>query len=113
MAADTPQMDTALASMVDISPSTFIFLAIQKAKYHTLNTTTSDCTMPKKPALSISEKMTDEPSTTRPVLMKNSLCMAGRNQSGMPMRLLMTRPMATEKRTDSMPVLLIAGRRVM
>ncbi len=56
IAADTPQIDTALASMVDISSSTFIFRATQNAKYHTPNTTTRDCSMPKNPALSISGK---------------------------------------------------------
>ena len=113
MAADTPQMDTALASMVDISGSILSLRAIQKAKYHTLKTTMSDCRIPKSPALRISEMITEVPSTTSPALMKNSLCIAGRNHSGMPIKLLITKPMATENSTDSRPSVLMAGIRVM
>ena len=46
MAADTPQMDTADESIVLISGSTFIFFPTQNAKYHTVNTTISDCARP-------------------------------------------------------------------
>ena len=42
MAADTPQMETALDSIVPISGSTFIFFPTQKQKYHTVNTTIND-----------------------------------------------------------------------
>lgn len=39
IAADTPQMDTALASMVEYSSSIFILREIQKVKYQTDITT--------------------------------------------------------------------------
>ena len=39
MAAETPQMLTELASIVEVSSSTRIRRASQKAKYHTVKTT--------------------------------------------------------------------------
>ena len=69
MAADTPQIDTALASIVASSSSTRIRLASQNEKAHTLITTTSACRMPSMPAPTISSKRIVAPSTTRPVLM--------------------------------------------
>ena len=69
MAADTPQIDTALDSITPISSSTFILRASQKVKYHTLNTTTMPCRIPKNPASKISPNSTDVPSSTSPILM--------------------------------------------
>ena len=46
IAAETPQIDTALDSIVDISLSTPSRREIQNAKYHTATTTTSACPSP-------------------------------------------------------------------
>src|SRR5512133_1865161 len=69
MAADTPQIETAEASMVDISESIFIFLAIQKAMYQTEITTSSAWISPKEPAFIMLVKSTEVPSSTSPILM--------------------------------------------
>jgi len=68
MAAETPQIDTPLASIVANSSSTFIFRAIQKVKYHTATTTMTAWISPKEPAERISPNKMVEPSKTRPVL---------------------------------------------
>ena len=55
MAADTPQILTELASMVDISSSTLKTLrATQKPKYHTQSTTIRACARPYAPDFSTS-----------------------------------------------------------
>lgn len=53
MAADTPHIETALASMVENSSSTFIFRDSQKAKYHTTVTTITAWISPNAPAVRI------------------------------------------------------------
>ena len=69
IAADTPQIDTALASIMPISLSSFSFLASQKVKYQTVKTTTTAWSIPKAPAFRISPNRTDVPSRIRPILM--------------------------------------------
>ena len=54
MAAETPQMDTAVASIAANSSSTFSFRASQKQEYQTTETTSSACRMPRAPAWRIS-----------------------------------------------------------
>src|SRR5690606_26238156 len=61
MAADTPQIETALEIIIVNSSSTLNLRHSQKAKYHTDNTTMSDWTNPNDPAVRISEKMTRVP----------------------------------------------------
>src|SRR5690606_37610167 len=82
IAEETPQMDTALEIIKPISSSTFSFLHNQKAKYQTENTTTSDCTSPRVPALSISPNMIDVPSRINPILTNSSVANADFNHSG-------------------------------
>src|SRR5690606_3104797 len=72
IAAETPQIDTALEIIMVNSSSTFSLRHSQKAKYHTDNTTMSDCTNPRDPAFSISEKMTRVPKSTKPIFTNNS-----------------------------------------
>ena len=69
MAAETPQIDTALASMTPISLSSFILEASQNVKYQTEKTTTTLWAIPKKPAFMISPNSTEVPSSTSPILM--------------------------------------------
>src|SRR6476620_11187576 len=64
IAADTPQIETALEIIKPISSSTFKRLQTQKAKYHTDRTTINACIKPKEPAFKISEKMTVVPNNT-------------------------------------------------
>src|SRR5690606_11597286 len=58
IAADTPQMETALEIIIVSSSSTPNLRQSQNAKYHTESTTISDWTKPSEPARRISEKMT-------------------------------------------------------
>ena len=69
IAADTPQIETALESIVPISGSTFIFFPTQKQKYHTVNTTMRDWASPKAPDFIISPKRMVEPRQMMPTLM--------------------------------------------
>ncbi len=59
--------------------------------------------MPSAPACSTSEKISDAPRMTRPVLTKNSVCTAGLSHSGVPTVLEMSRPSPSAKMTYSMP----------
>ena len=68
MAADTPQMETALDSIVPISGSTFIFFPTQKQKYHTVNTTINDWASPYAPDFIISPNRMVEPRQMMPTL---------------------------------------------
>src|SRR5690606_20882782 len=72
MAADTPQIDTALEIIIVSSSSTLNLRHSQNATYHTDNTTMSDCTNPSDPALRISEKITRVPNRTNPILTSSS-----------------------------------------
>src|SRR5688572_22011381 len=92
MAADTPQIDTALEIIIRNSSSSPSRLVSQKVKYHTANTTTTDCRMPSPPALITSWNSTLQPSSTRPILMNSSVCMAGFSQAGTPSTLLISSP---------------------
>ena len=69
IAADTPQIDTALDSIVANSSSTRSFRANQKENVQTLTTTTSACAIPRSPARAMSSTRIPAPSTTSPVLM--------------------------------------------
>ena len=82
IAAETPQIDTAVESMTENSSSTFSFRASQKQKYQTAETTSSACAIPRAPACTISRKRMLEPRMTRPVLMKYSVRTASRSQPG-------------------------------
>ena len=72
IAAETPQMDTALEIIMVSSSSILSFLQIQNAKYQTLTTTTSACSRPSPPALRMSEKITPVPNSTSPIFTNNS-----------------------------------------
>ena len=67
MAAETPQMETALEIMMDNSSSIPIFLHSQKAKYQTATTTSNAWMKPRDPALRISPKMMLVPNKTNPI----------------------------------------------
>ena len=54
MAAETPQIDTAVESMAANSSSTRSFRQSQKHAYQTTNTTSTACRMPSAPACSTS-----------------------------------------------------------
>src|SRR5262245_3100553 len=99
IAADTPQIDTAVDSMSANSSSTLSLRHSQKHEYQTTNTTSSACTIPSTPACTTSLNKRPAPSTTSPVLMKNSVCTAGFSQSGVPIVLLMSRPSSSAKMT--------------
>src|SRR5690606_22549900 len=101
IAADTPQIDTALDNINDISLSIFNFLHTQNAKYHTDNTTTNACIKPRDPAFRISPKITAVPSNTKPILTYISLWREFFNQSGNLKKLPMASPMAKLKITAS------------
>ena len=103
IAADTPQIDTAVESMAANSSSTRSLRASQKHEYQTTNTTSSACTMPSAPACSTSWNNRLAPRMTRPVLMKNSVCTAGLSHDGVPIVLLMRSPSSSAKMTYSMP----------
>ena len=97
IAADTPQIDTAVESIAANSSSTLSFLASQKHEYQTTNTTSTACVMPSAPACSTSEKISEAPRMTRPVLTKNSVCTAGLSHSGVPTVLEMSSPSPTRR----------------
>ena len=67
MAAETPQMETALEIIIASSSSIPIFLHSQKAKYQTAMTTSRACIKPSDPALRISPKMMLVPNKTNPI----------------------------------------------
>src|SRR5690606_35033009 len=101
IAAETPKMETALASMRDISLSIFNFLHNQKAKYQTEITTTNACTKPRVPAFKISLNKTVVPNNTKPILTYSSVLSAFLNHSGNLMVLLINNPMPKAKITAS------------
>ena len=68
MAAETPQMETALEIIMDNSSSIPIFLQSQKAKYHTATTTSNAWMKPRDPAFKMSPKMILLPNKTNPIL---------------------------------------------
>ena len=68
MAAETPQMETALEIMMDNSSSMPIFLQSQNAKYHTATTTSNAWMKPRDPAFNMSPKMILLPNNTKPIL---------------------------------------------
>src|SRR5690606_2090961 len=57
MAAETPQIETALEIMIPNSSSILNFLASQYVKYHTTTTTTSAWMRPSEPACMTSPKI--------------------------------------------------------
>jgi hypothetical protein len=103
IAAETPQIDTAVDSITASSSSTFSRRASQKQKYQTTETTATACAMPSAPAWTISRKRTLAPRTTSPVLMKNSVRTASRSQAGTPTPFPTKSPMASAKITYSSP----------
>src|SRR5690554_3976524 len=114
IAADTPQMETALESSIDISLSILkALVAIQKLKYQTERTTITACIIPSAPALMISLKRIELPSITSPALIKYSLFTAGDSHLGKPMVLRMSNPIITAKNTDSSPIVLMGERAAM
>ena len=82
IAADTPQIETALDIIIDSSSSIFNFLHNQKAKYQTLSTTTNACIKPNEPARRISEKIIPVPKRTKPIFTYNSVANDDLNHSG-------------------------------
>src|SRR5690606_15292110 len=103
MAAETPQMDTALDNIKPNSSSIINFLHSQKEKYHTDNTTTKDWMRPSEPALRISEKITFVPSNTKPIFTKSSADKASLSQTGSLTVLPTNRPTSRLKITASNP----------
>ena len=82
MAADTPQIDTADASITPNSSSTFnlrLAAKVQKTKQHLQPT--AACKIPGNPALIISVNKILMPNMTNPVLIKNSERAASFNQA--------------------------------
>ena len=82
MAADTPQIDTALEIIMVSSSSILSFLHSQNAKYHTDKTTIRAWIKPNEPAFKISANMILLPSKTSPILTNNSVESDDFNQSG-------------------------------
>src|SRR6476620_3929715 len=82
MAADTPQIDTALEIISDISLSIFMRRQSQNAKYHTDRTTTTACIKPNDPALTISPNITAVPRITRPIFTNSSVDRVSLNHVG-------------------------------
>ena len=103
IAADTPQMETAVDSMTASSSSTRNFFASQNEAYHTATTTPIACRMPSAPACSTSPKRMVAPMITRPVLMNSSDRAAARMEAVTAPRWLTSRPSASAKITYSMP----------
>src|SRR5690606_16276677 len=103
MAADTPQMDTALDIIIVSSSSTLNLRHSQNAKYHTDKTTMSDCTKPSDPAERISEKMTRVPSSTSPIFTSSSAFNDSLNHCGSLIRLPTSNPISKLKMTVSSP----------
>lgn len=101
IAADTPQIETALDIIIVNSSSTFNFLQIQYAKYHTDNTTTNAWINPNDPALRISEKITLVPNKTNPIFTNSSVESEARNHPGSLKKLPAIKPMARLKMTAS------------
>src|SRR5690606_23676313 len=103
IAADTPQIETALEIIIVSSSSTFNFRHSQNAKYHTDKTTMSDCTSPNDPALRISEKMTRVPNNTNPILTSNSAFNDSLNHLGSLNKFPTSKPITRLKMTVSSP----------
>ena len=68
IAADTPQIETALESIVAYSSSTLSLRETQNVKYHTVTTTITACKRPNVPAVIISLNRIVAPSRTSPIL---------------------------------------------
>src|SRR5690606_7869590 len=103
MAADTPQIDTALEIIIVSSSSTLNLRHSQNAKYHTDKTTMSDWTNPSDPAVRISEKITRVPNSTNPILTSSSAFNESRNHCGSLKKLPTSRPIMRLKMTVSNP----------
>src|SRR5690606_21468782 len=103
MAAETPQIETALEIIIVSSSSTLSLRHSQNAKYHTDKTTMSDCTSPSDPASRMSEKMTRVPSSTKPILTSNSAFSESRNHCGSLNKLPTSNPINRLKMTVSSP----------
>src|SRR5688572_16730910 len=101
IAADTPQIDTALDIIMVSSSSTFNFLQTQYAKYQTDNTTTSAWISPSEPAFRISVNITPVPSSTNPIFTNNSVESVSRSHWGNRKRLPMINPSVRLKITAS------------
>src|SRR5688572_3001872 len=101
MAADTPQIETALLIIMVSSSSIFNLLQTQKAKYHTLKTTTNAWINPNPPAFKMSENITPVPNKTSPIFTNSSADNDSRIQVGSLKTLLTTSPMVRLKITDS------------
>ena len=69
MAAETPQIETAVESSIPISLSTPIFLDSQKEKYQTAKITITAWIIPYEPAFMISPNRIEVPNRTRPAFM--------------------------------------------
>ena len=102
-AADTPQMETALESINDISLSIFILRHNQKQKFHTVKTTTQDCINPNAPAFNKSSKSTVVPSNTKPIFTNSSEESDSFNHLGIENILLMKSPINKLNITVSNP----------
>src|SRR5690606_12267126 len=103
IAADTPQMETALEIIIVSSSSTPNLRQSQNAKYHTESTTISDWTKPSEPARRISEKMTLVPNSTNPTFTSISALSDCLNHSGSRNRLPTANPINSPKITASNP----------
>src|SRR5262245_3300120 len=103
IAAETPQIDTAVDSITASSSSTRKRDASQNETYQTTMTTPSACTRPRTPACTTSENRIVAPMSTRPVLMKSSEEAAARTKVRVPPRWLTSNPRASAKMTYSMP----------
>src|SRR5688572_9030035 len=103
MAAETPQMDTAVDSITASSSSTRSRLASQNDTYQTTMTTPIACRRPRMPAWTTSEKRIVAPMSTRPVLMKSSDEATARTTLDVPPRWLTSSPSASAKMTYSRP----------
>src|SRR5260221_3079080 len=103
MAADTPQIETAEASITPNSSSTFNFLDNHNEKNQTTLTTNTACKIPGSPALIISVNNTLLPRMTSPVFIKNSERAASFNHAGSLKTLLNSNPATSAKTTYSMP----------
>src|SRR5688500_9084764 len=101
IAADTPHIETALDSIIDISSSTFNFLHNHQAKYQTDRTTNNACISPSVPAFKISPKITLVPKSTSPIFTNNSVDNEECNQPGILKKLLINNPIARLMRTAS------------
>src|SRR5512143_182583 len=103
MEAETPQMETPVAITLEKRWLIASRLDSQYVKNQTAATTTMAWIIPTAPALMTTTKLIPAPMTTKPILMKNSVMVAGFSQAGTPKALLMKRPMKSAQRTYSKP----------